>query len=559
VTPRLADIGVTGFQMDVADGGDVDPETGRLLTIAEMQQALRIVRQQPLPAAHTTTATAEPGPAKTSSPDPATQDAADLDPFGWDTDRGWEPPQGVEEPSVPAVVPGRGRRGRMQTGEDVQVPSAGRRRRDQPPRDERSRAARFARRVLRLDRGPWKRNRDVDGWLPQHGDDLLAQAAEDAPDPVPAAGGSAAVRPRRGRRRGSASTAVTAGTVVGADFEVAGAPRGFAAAFWRWVARLLLLVLVLAGVNAVFVRPFRSATDAAPAVSGVDAAAAAAPAARFTADYLSYVSTAPSGNTAALTAHLPGSAGVSRLVFTGTGYVRADLVQTGQVAHVDDVHAVVAVTARLRLATPPAGGGQPDGAAAASPAAAAADPGPVPEGWTDLGSRWIALVVPVETTPAGLRVSAAGPVFSTEPAGQVTVPDVTTGIDADTVAATRDVAAAFFTGYAASNVAYLAAPGISMGGLGGAVTLASVDNWSVAIPTTAIPTTDIATTDTAGGADPTGPAGAAAATSGVGSGSVVWQLAGTELRVSQQYTVAMTHADGRWYAAALSPTRTTTP
>ena len=47
MTPRLADIGVLGFQRDVADGGDVDPATGRLLTIAEMQRALRIIRQTP--------------------------------------------------------------------------------------------------------------------------------------------------------------------------------------------------------------------------------------------------------------------------------------------------------------------------------------------------------------------------------------------------------------------------------------------------------------------------------------------------------------------------------
>lgn len=540
MSPRLADIGVTGFQKDVVDGGDVDPDTGRLLTIAEMQQALRIVRQRPLTASHPTAAVAEPGPVDPGSSDlgsagpgwsdPVDQDRSDADPFGWDTGRDWEVYPDGEALSEPTATPAAGRPGRERT-DDVEI----------GPVHHRA-PIRLLRRALGMDRTSRTARRGGDDWLPQPtttgsagtAAPVIAEPSADAPVPTG----------RRARRaRKAASTPETAGTAASADFEVAAAPRGFTAVFWRWIARLLLLVLVLAGLNAVFVRPFRDTATTAPAVSGVDAAAAAALAARFTADYLSYVSTAPAGNTAALTAQLAGTAGVSQLTFTGTGYVRADLVQTGQVGHVDDTHAMVAVTARLRLATPPAGDGQPGGAATTAPAAAAADPGPVPAGWTDLGSRWVALVVPVETTPTGLRVSAAGPVFSTEPPGQVVVPAATTGIDADTVAATHDVAVAFFTGYAASNVAYLAAPGVSMGGLGGAVTLSSVDSWSIAVPTDG--------TDS--------PTDSSSVTSGVGSGSVVWLLAGTELSVVQQYTVAMTHAEGRWYAAALSPTRTASP
>ena len=34
---------------------------------------------------------------------------------------------------------------------------------------------------------------------------------------------------------------------------------------------------------------------------------------------------------------------------------------------------------------------------------------------------------------------------------------------------------------------------------------------------------------------------------------MAWQVTGTGVLIRQHYTVDMTHADGRWYAAALSP------
>ena len=322
------------------------------------------------------------------------------------------------------------------------------------------------------------------------------------------------------------------------DVEVLDAPRGFAAVGWRWVARLLLLVLVLAGINQLFVRPFRDGTAAPPVIAGIYSAGAAQIAARFTADYLSYVSSAPAGNTAALTADLVSSAGVSKLQVTGAGYVRADLVQVGQIDVVDATHAVVAVTARLRIATPPAGSGTEAVTGGQTDAAGAADPGPVPTGWTDLGSRWLALVVQVEATPAGWRVSAAGPVFSTEPPALLTPPAGSADVDPGTVTATRDVAAAFFTGYATSQVSYLAAPGVTLGGLDRAVTFAALNDWSFT-----------GSGDAAG--DANGEMG-----SGVSVGSVTWRVTGTALAVTQQYTLGMTRSQGRWYAAALAPTRT---
>jgi hypothetical protein len=172
----------------------------------------------------------------------------------------------------------------------------------------------------------------------------------------------------------------------------------------------------------------------------------------------------------------------------------------------------------------------PPAPAAAVPAASAADPGALPPGWTDLGSRWVTVAVPIDTSSGAPKVAASGPVLTGETAGQVTAPAGAVG-DTTTGAATQGVATSFFTAYANSDVAYLAAPGVNLAGLSGAVTLVSLTNWTAAVP-----------------ADATTPP-----TSAVGTAAVTWQITGTDLQIKQQYAMALTSSQNRWYAAALSP------
>ena len=78
---KLAKIGVLGHQLDVADGGDVDPATGRLLSIAELQQVLRLARTRALaPDSATPPTPAPPADRPTRIPDvPHAEDRDDRD------------------------------------------------------------------------------------------------------------------------------------------------------------------------------------------------------------------------------------------------------------------------------------------------------------------------------------------------------------------------------------------------------------------------------------------------------------------------------------------------
>ena len=325
------------------------------------------------------------------------------------------------------------------------------------------------------------------------------------------------------------------------DFEVAAAPRGLAAVFWRWTARVLVVVLLVAGVNQVFIKPLRHGTPGPAAAAAIDPAMAGQIAARYAADYLSYSPGEAGANLPALTADSVATASTSTQLFSGAGYVAADLVQPGQIVTVDATHVLVAETVRIHLAIPPAGTPAPQPAAstlAASPPGSAGDPGPVPTGWTDLRERWLSITVPVESTPAGLRVSASGGVFTGEPP-TVIAPIAGADPDAATTAATAAVAPAFFTGYAASDVSYLIPTGAPVTGLGGAVTFVSLADWTVQ-------------TARAG----TAPGSAATPTAGIGTAAVTWQLAGTTVQITQTYALSLTFTSGRWYTAALGPATT---
>ena len=176
---------------------------------------------------------------------------------------------------------------------------------------------------------------------------------------------------------------------------------------------------------------------------------------------------------------------------------------------------------------------------AAVPSGSASDPGAVPAGWTDLGSRWLTLAVPVQSSAGVVRVSASGAVLSGEAPNLVTA-DPAWLADPGITTATQPVVTSFFPAYAQSNAGYLAEPGVDLAGLAGTVTVASVTGWNVLVPSAPVS------------------GSAAAASSGVGAAAVTWQLAGTDLQIQQSYSIALTNSQSRWYIAALSPVLSTT-
>jgi hypothetical protein len=290
------------------------------------------------------------------------------------------------------------------------------------------------------------------------------------------------------------------------------------------VARVAVAVIFLAGVNQVFVKPFQKVKPVAAAVN-VDVAASQQAAARYVKDYLSFLPGRAAAQLAALRNDVTENAGAALAQWSGTGYLRVDAVLPGHVVPTDPTHSLVSVAALTHTAMPAKK--TATGEAAHGAAAAGADPGPVPAGWTDLGSRWIQLTVPVQLTGAGVRVSGEGAVFAGESPLPTTDPAGAQG-DQSVSAATIAAATSLFTAYASSNLSYLAAPGVSLSGLHGAVALLSLTGWSVSLL-------------------PGSPA------AGFGSGLVTWQLAGTDLRITQPYAAALTKSQGRWYGAALGP------
>jgi len=118
---------------------------------------------------------------------------------------------------------------------------------------------------------------------------------------------------------------------------------------------------------------------------------------------------------------------------------------------------------------------------AAVPSGSASDPGAVPAGWTDLGSRWLTLAVPVQSNAGGVKVSPSGAVLSGEAPNLVTA-DPAWLADPGITTATQPVVTSFFPAYAQSNAGYLAEPGVDLAGLAGTVTVASVTGWNVLVP-----------------------------------------------------------------------------
>ncbi len=312
-------------------------------------------------------------------------------------------------------------------------------------------------------------------------------------------------------------------------FEFGRSPSGRAARTTRIGFRVVLgltLALLVVNVGQNIVAAHR--TTAASAAAGVDADAARAVAGMFAGDYLLHDPLGPpTAGQEALRRDVAAGGDPTRMAFTGTAYLGADLVIPGAVIPVDATHAVVAVQARVTIGMPgsaDAGTPVPAATTAAVPGRAA-NTSALPAGYKIVASEWLPLVVPVIQTDTGVLVDVAGPVFSADPVHAVSA---TTEADPTATEATRSWVRTLFTSYALSSTAgaYLSAPGVDLAGLSGAVTVTDIQTWSLS----------------SAGADGLR----------TGTGRVGWTFAPTaDLTTAQSYTVTVQASDNRWYATAL--------
>ena len=322
-----------------------------------------------------------------------------------------------------------------------------------------------------------------------------------------------------------------------ADFEVSRAKRPVPQLVGRAVIWALVAVVLIAGVLSIgrsFASRAAAESPATPPAS-INTAGASSVAGQFAADYLTYNPLNATAGKAALSTALVSGADPTRLLWTGSGWLAADLVIPGAVTVLDPAHAVVAVRARVQV-------GAPTSSETPTPTTQAPLPGPVansaalPAGYQVLGALWLSLQVPVTDVNGQVVVDAAGPVFSTTAANPT--PTRKGSTDSSTTTATRDWVSTLFTAYSGStptDMNYLTDPATTIGTLGGAVSLQSVQSWSIR------------------DAQPDGTRSGAAA--------IAWTLKPTaDLTIVQNYTVTATSHDKRWFAAAITtsaPTSTT--
>ena len=332
-----------------------------------------------------------------------------------------------------------------------------------------------------------------------------------------------------GFRRKSRPVPAPAGAVPPTGFEHAKAPSARAAKLTRIAFRCVLgLVATLLVVNVVQNARAANRAATAPAAPGISADAARLVAATFVGDYLSHDPTAaPLAGQDALRRSLAPGGDPARMEFTGTASLSADVVLPGAVTQLDPTHAVVAVQARVTIGMPGNADAVPQAATTTAPSVPgrSANRAALPAAYQVVATQWLSLAVPVVQTDSGVLVDVSGPVFSADPA-----PAVAPAPEADPAATeqTRAWVKTLFTSYAAGSTtsAYLAAPGVGLAGLAGAVTVADVQSWQLSVP---------------------GPDGLR-----TGQARVGWTFAPlADLAAAQSYAVTVQANDSRWYVTTL--------
>jgi hypothetical protein len=366
---------------------------------------------------------------------------------------------------------------------------------------------------------------------------VLGLGSADAPGDGPK-GGKRSLRRKKTSRPQPENPflrSATQSAPVPTDMEVSKPEGRLGAAIGRWGLRLLVWLIIVAGVWGVFVRPFLN-TDpeatAPPLVVNEDAAKSLA--ARFALDYVSYSPASLNADRSlALAAETAPGADVKAMSWSGGGYIVADAAVPGEVVQYPNLEAVVVVDVRASIAAPKKGSAAakaPDvGPASSKPVTSAGVPaaaaGVLPAGYQIVRTVWLRLAVPVVQVSSGVRVAPAGPVFTQDPVPAARLAETTA--DPQPTSSTQDWVAGFMKAYAASAAQYQSSPGIDLAGLSSAMTLAEMGSWSLGLP---------------------GPTGMRA-----GSAAVTWKLAGADLTISQTYALAVTQDADRWYVSTLGP------
>ena len=318
------------------------------------------------------------------------------------------------------------------------------------------------------------------------------------------------------------------------DVEVSKPEGRLGAAVGRWGLRLFVWLIVIAGVWAVFVRPFLNSDPrvaAPPPVVNEDAARSMA--ARFALDYVSYSpASANVARSAALAAEMAQGADVTAMAWSGTGYVSADAAVPGEVVQYPNLEAVVVVDVRAMIAAPKRGTAAaepPDAPAAGVPATTVGVPAAArqnaPAGYQTVRTLWLRLAVPIVQGGAAVRVAPTGPVLTEDPVPAARLAEV--AADPQPTLSTQDWVAGFMKAYASSAAQYQSSPGTELAGLSSAVTVAKMGTWSLGVP------------DAAG--------------TRLGTATLTWKLAGADLNISQTYALAVTQDADRWYVSTLGP------
>lgn len=329
-----------------------------------------------------------------------------------------------------------------------------------------------------------------------------------------------------------AAPAVPAAAATGPDHGFALGPhkRGTSVG-WTWAVRIMVGLLLFAGLRVAVIVPIASAFRSAPppraVAAGLDQDDARRLAAQFTADYWSYDSSNATGRATAL-ARWMNSDPASAPRIAGPGQLRADVVTPGAVVAAGPDAVVVQTTARVTPAHLPGSGSAATAAPATVSAAPgeAADPGPAQNPWTASRPVWLSLDV-VVTRTGGLHVASAAlsgdrPVALTKPTNEV---------DTTVSGGTGDLPKQVFTALSGSGqLAYLTVPHVQLTGLQGVVSLVDVSGWSVA-------------------ADHSGTASG----SRYATADVTWQLTGTQVSVTQPYALTISDVEGRWLLGAAGP------
>jgi len=296
---------------------------------------------------------------------------------------------------------------------------------------------------------------------------------------------------------------------------------------------VLGLVAVLLVVNVVQNARAANRAAAAPPAPRITADAARLVAAAFAGDYVAHdPAAAPSSGQDALRRELAPGGDPARMAFAGTASLSADVVLPGEVSQLDATHAVVAVQARVTIGMPGNADAVPQQATRTAPSVPGwpANRPALPAAYQVVAVEWLSLAVPVVQTDAGLLVDVSGPVFSADPAPAPAAP---AEVDSDVTEQTRSWVRTLFTSYAAGSTgsAYLAAPGVDLVGLGGAVTVTDVQTWQLSAA---------------------GPDGMR-----TGQARVGWTFApAADLTTAQSYTVTVQANDSRWYVTALGASAT---